>query len=251
MTGMRNADSPVCWAPECGNVPPPSRGSRPSRYCSPACRVRALRRNGGTAPSEPYPPLEPTPLQQHAASVTVAEQSEPGRSDAAGKARKARRDSVQPPAGTITAGTAPAPAVSDPPKGATGTPETVARGGAAVAPPAAAPVTHLHVAVTEDATVPVTITVHPMVAQYRRDLERMGIAETRQGLHIIAMAEKLVSSATSASAATTVSKELERLMQAAEESTPEAQISADPSVAIRERTLAKLRALADDVEATG
>jgi hypothetical protein len=92
--------------------------------------------------------------------------------------------------------------------------------------------------------VPVQIVVHPMVARYRRDLEQMGQAETRQGLQVIAMAEKLVSSATSASAAASLSKELDRLMAAMEENTPVARAQQDPSTVIRERTLAKLRAVA-------
>lgn len=311
MTGMRDAE--VCWAPECGNVPAPSRGSRPSKYCSGRCRVKAVRRNGGTAPSEPYPPLEPwpTPLHQDAPGVTVAEQSEQqpaadvisgatgataGRSssDAAGKARKERRDSVQPPAVAMaTAGKASAPTA--PPQGAAVPPETAAStpraqpgrklrdggvvpaGGvhapsgsagpgtptatdtgasdptgaasdgtaAALAEAPAASVTQLHVTVTEDATVPVKIVVHPMVAQYQRDLEQMGQAGTRQGLQALAMAEKLVSSATSPAAAATISKELDRLMAALEQNTPDAQVGRDPSVAIRERTIAKLRAVAE------
>jgi hypothetical protein len=106
------------------------------------------------------------------------------------------------------------------------------------------------VAITEDSTVPVQIKVNPMVARYRADLERMGILDTRQGLHILEMAEKLVSSSTSASAATNVSRELERLMAAAEQDSPEARVGRDPSVAIRERTIAKLQALSD-TSATG
>lgn len=199
MTGMR--ETTVCWAPECANVVIIGGGTangRPRRYCCVNCRVRAFRRAGGKAPTEPFPPLT---------------------ADAGAE--------------TPVAGTP-----KRPPKGSKTPPVLDA------APPPPAPVTQLHVAVTEDSTIPVTIVVHPMVAQYKADLERMGISETRQGLHIVAMAEKLVSSATSASAATAVSKELERLMAVAEQNTPEAQVGRDPSVAIRERTLAKLRAVA-------
>jgi hypothetical protein len=277
---MRNVVT--CWAPECAEqIEQPATG-RGRRYHSNACKQRAFRRNGGKGPSEPYPPLGPEPLHQDAPAVTVAAQSEQkprsasmplnpasaeteASSDAAGKARKERRDSVQPPA-VATAGTAPAPTA--PPQGATDSPEAVApppdTAGtdptpAAADEPAGTPavpaapggtVTQLHVAITEDATVPVQIKVNPMVARYRSDLERMGILDTRQGLHILEMAEKLVSSSTSASAATNVSRELERLMAAAEQDSPEARVGRDPSVAIRERTIAKLQALSD-TNATG
>lgn len=212
-------DAAVCWAPECGNVPAPSRGSRPSRYCSPRCRVRAVRRNGGTAPSEPYPPLQPD------AATPIAAVAD------AGKA----------PAPTARKSPAKAPrrrTVKAPPEAPAGASDS-----AGAAPPEAT-VTQLHVAVTEDSTIPVTVTVHPMVAAYKVDLARMGKAETRQGHQIVAMAEKLVSSATSPAAAANLSKELERLMASLEASAPEAQASADPSVVIRERTIAKLRAVA-------
>lgn len=143
-----------------------------------------------------------------------------------------------------TTGKAPAPVRGTPPGAPSGTPET---DGAAPA----ATVTQLHVAVTEDATVPVKVTVHPMVAAYKRDLERHNRLETRQGQQILAMAEKLVSSATSPAAAANLSRELERLMAALEAGTTEAQVRVDPSVAIRERTIAKLRAVADAAEVAG
>ena len=107
----------------------------------------------------------------------------------------------------------------------------------------AATVTQLHVAVTEDSTVPVKVTVHPMVAAYKADVERFGKAGTRQGLQVIEMAEKLVSSATSPAAAANLSKELQRLMDALEESSNDALVSQDPSLIIRDRTLVKLRAI--------
>lgn len=233
MTDMRNAA--VCWAPECSNVPAPSRGSRPSRYCSPGCRVKALRRNGGTAPSEPYPPL--VPEAHH--PVVVPPMPLPPQPPA-------EDDTVVPPQKPPKQRTVKVPPKETPPE----PPQTGGEGSGAApvaedqpAPDAEGTVTQLHIAVTQDSTIPVAITVHPMVAQYRADLERMKIADTRQGLHIIAMAEKLVSSSTSAAAATTVSKELERLMDAAEENTPAARIGRDPSAAIRERTIAKLTAV--------
>jgi hypothetical protein len=102
----------------------------------------------------------------------------------------------------------------------------------------------LHLAITENATVPVEIKVHPMVAAYRTDLDRMGLTETRKGQQVLTMAEKLVSSATSPAAAANLSKELERLMDALVQASPENQVNQDPSVAIRERTIAKLRAVA-------
>lgn len=270
MTDMRNAE--VCWAPECGNVPPESRGSRPSRYCSGRCRVRAVRRNGGKAPSAPYPPLEPSPLQQDATSVSVVTGSEqqagggperavpkqPGGSDAdvLGQQAPVRRGgpvagNVTPPA-VATAGKAPAPvrSSSGPPTSPAAPPEGEGAGGTVnpdtPAPKPEATVTQLHLAITENATVPVEIVVHPMVAAYKRDLERMGHRDTRQGQQITAMAEKLVSSATSPTAAANLSKELERLMAALEESAPkpEDQSLLNPAEVIRERTIAKLRSVA-------
>jgi hypothetical protein len=232
---MRSVTELMCWSPECSTLVEQKLTGRPKLYCSATCRQRAFRRNGGKAPSEPYPPLLP-------ADRWVPPPPKPAKkSPPAARTPRKRAVRSKPPAET--------PPVSPEADGA----EAGADGLVVGSAPAdgGGTVTQLHIAVTEDATVPVVIRVHPMVAQYTADLERMGIAETRQGLHIIAMAEKLVSSATSASAATNVSKELERLMAAAEQNTPEAQIGRDPSVSIRERTIAKLRALAEHVEATG
>lgn len=111
-------------------------------------------------------------------------------------------------------------------------------------------VTQLHVAITENSTVPVEIKVHPMVAAYKADVAKLGKANDRQGLQVIEMAEKLVSSATSPAAAANLSKELERLMTALQESSNDALVSQDPSLIIRERTLAKLRAIQDAAEAS-
>lgn len=109
------------------------------------------------------------------------------------------------------------------------------------AEPTPAQVTQLHVAITEDSTVPVKIVVHPMVAAYKADVAKLGKANDRQGLQVIEMAEKLVSSATSPAAAANLSKELQRLMDALEESSNDALVNQDPSLIIRDRTLAKLR----------
>lgn len=220
---MRNAT--VCWAPECSAVVPPPRRGIQGRYCSPAHRIKALRRNGGKAPSEPYPPFEPGDV---VVPVLAAVPTPP---PSAKKPRKA-----------ATRRTVKAPAVKSP----AGTPETA--GEAAEAPrgepgASASPVTQLHVVVTEDATVPVEIKVHPMVAAYRADLDKIGQAYTRQGLQVIELAEKLVSSATSPAAAANLSKELQRLMGELEAGTLDALVNLDPSLVIRDRTLAKLRAI--------
>lgn len=174
--------------------------------------MRAYRRNGNKAPDAPYPPLEAGPAFSQPPPPPPAVKS-PAKA-------KSRRIVKAPPE--------KAPAGASDSAGAS--PQ--------------ATVTQLHIAVTEDATVPVVVKVHPMVAQYKRDLERIGKAETRQGEQVLVMAEKLVSSATSPAAAANLSKELERLMASLEASAPEAQVSADPSAAIRERTIAKLRAVA-------
>lgn len=139
------------------------------------------------------------------------------------------------------AGTHPDPGVSDP---------TGAASDGTAAAPAEAPaatVTQLHLSVTEDSTVPVKVTVHPMVAAYKADVAKLGKAGSRQGLQVIEMAEKLVSSATSPAAAANLSKELHRLMDALEESSNDALVSQDPSLIIRDRTLAKLR----EIQAAG
>jgi hypothetical protein len=63
-----------CWAPECSvSIPVPPRGRHP-KYCSGACRQRAVRRNGGKAPSEPYN----TGLHQNAPAATVVAGPETG-----------------------------------------------------------------------------------------------------------------------------------------------------------------------------
>lgn len=239
--------------------------------------MRAIRRNGGVSPDTPYPPLEPAEpfkargygrmsarLTQDAAPSTVGNGSEQkadpprrrntpdvataGRSDAVDKAASGLPDGVGngadyvPPSAGAPAGKAPASDLG-PPLGAP--PASPEAGGAAPeqAESASATVTQLHLAVTEDSTIPVTVKVHPMVAAYKADLERMELLETRKGQQVLTMAEKLVSSATSPAAAANLSKELERLMDALVQASPENQVLRDPSVAIRERTIAKLRAV--------
>ena len=239
VVAMRDADSPVCWAPECGNVPPPSKGSRPSRYCSGRCRVRAVRRNGGKAPHTPYPPYEPM--------LTPVPAPAPVRARKADNVPSASAPPVaqEQPRRRRTVKTPPKEAGPPPELSASADGVPVDRPGAPEAPPAApaARVTQLHVAVTEDATLPVEIRVHPLVAQYRADLEAIGMAATRQGLQVIEMAEKLVSAATSPAAASGLSRELDRMMADLEQNTPSALAERDPSLVIRERTLAKLRAV--------
>lgn len=265
----------MCWAPECTNVPAPSRGTRPSRYCSPRCRVRAVRRNGGKAPTEPYPPY---PLHQDAPAVTVAVQSErirdarnpltPQSSDAGGKARKARRDSVHPPAVVATAGTAPAPTA--PPQGSAVPPEAAdppLDKAPVEQPPAGSdkqpgvsdqlmqrpdseglrtpPETPGYPASSPEdldpkaPTVPVTVPRHPMVEAYRRDLDELGQLGTREGEKILEMAGKLVSASSSPAASATISKELDRLMTELEAKTKPV-TETDGFNVIRERTLRKL-----------
>ena len=226
---MRNVV--VCWGPECGQVVAQPKTGRPGRYHSQACKQRAVRRNGGTAPAEPYPPLEPWPLQQDAAAATVA--APPGK-----------------PGPAVNPKSEPAPVSPPKPRGKRSASRPSPSTESGPTAESLAPVAHLHVAVTEDSTVPVRVVVHPMVARYKADLEGLGLADTRQGLQVLAMAEKLVSSATSPSAAANLSKELERLMTDLEQNSPAAQAERDPSSVIRERTLAKLRAVAGGKAAT-
>lgn len=156
---------------------------------------------------------------------------------------------ADPPAGTEGSATHPeprsGPAPADRNQADSGSSPAAPEVEAESAPAPAATVTQLHVAVTENSTVPVEITVHPMVAAYKADVAKLGKAGTRQGLQVIEMAEKLVSSATSPAAAANLSKELTRMMDALEESSNDALVSQDPSLIIRDRTLAKLRAIQD------
>lgn len=212
MTGMRTV---VCWGPECAEPVTQRPKGRPTRYHSVACKQRAFRRNGNKAPDAPMPPLEPSQVLPSKPPEMRGPAATPPAPARKAKPPKARRPKPE------------VPVLPPPPP-----------------PPAPAKVTQLHIAVTEDATVPVVLTVNPMVAAYKADLERMGQATSRQGLQVIEMAEKLVSSATSPAAAANLSKELERLMAGLEEATPVALADRDPSQMIRERTLEKLRAVA-------
>lgn len=231
----------ICWGPECGATIEQSGVGRTQRYHAPSCKTRAARRNGGKAPTEPYPPLEAgepfqargygklsARLTQDAAAPTVASDApRPGRGN-------------QPPAAKVTTGPRGGPVPDDRNQARKGSGPAAPE---AESEPAPATVTQLHLAITEDATVPVEIKVHPMVAAYRTDLDRMGMTQTRKGQQVLTMAEKLVSSATSPAAAANLSRELERLMDALVQASPENQVLQDPSVAIRERTIAKLRAV--------
>lgn len=79
------------------------------------------------------------------------------------------------------------------------------------------------------------------MGKYREDLEKLGQQGTREGLQVLQLAEKLVSSATSPAASAGLSRELKALMDGLEQNTPAAMAERDPSLIIRERTLAKLR----------
>lgn len=259
----------ICWAPECANPLGATKPKgQPRRYCSGACRIRAIRRNGGKAPSEPYPPLAAsTPLHQDAPGVTVAVQLEQqaakptrvkpavtlaaGGSDVAGKARKERRDSVQPPA-VATAGTAPAPAA--PPQGAAALPRVAAptqdkapteQPPAGTAPGAVAdPAPGYPESSAEDLdpkapTVPIPVPKHPLVEAYRADLTALGKQDSVDGLKILEMAGKLVSASSSPAASANLSKELDRLL-ADLKTAAQPKGESDPFNAIRERTLRKL-----------
>jgi len=177
--------------------------------------MKATRRNGGKAPTEPYPPYP---------AVTATPPP------------AVRKPSTRKPK---------APTVAKPPAQPAVSPEAAGQGAAAgsAETPVAAPVTQLHVVVTEDSTVPVEIKVHPLVAAYKADLAKINQEHTRDGLQVIELAQKLVSSATSPAASAGISKELSKLMSELEQNTPAAIAERDPSLFIRERTLAKLRAL--------
>jgi len=86
---------------------------------------------------------------------------------------------------------------------------------------------------------PVTLVEHAMVTAYKVELEQMGQLGSRQGQKIMAMAEKLVSAATSPTAAANLSKELDRLMDDLHKAQG-AQSHQDGFSVIRQRTLHKL-----------
>lgn len=219
----------VCWAPECGEpIVQPPRG-RPQRYHSNACRQKALRRNGMVAPTEPFPPLEPWATVVAPPEIPV---SRPPSSPAAGPT--AGHGAAVAHAETTAA--APAPSVvpvfterpplppSAPPEPTISVAEHLAKLAEVANPPAPAPPPE-----------------HPLVGKYREDLEKLGQQGTREGLQVLQLAEKLVSSATSPAASAGLSRELKALMDGLEQNTPAAMAERDPSLIIRERTLAKLR----------
>lgn len=202
----------VCWAPECGEpIVQPPRG-RPQRYHSNACRQKALRRNGMVAPTEPFPPLEPWATVVAPPEIPA---SRPLSSPASGPT--ARSGAAVAHAET----TAAAPA---PPEPTISVAEHLAKLAEVANPPAPAPPPE-----------------HPLVGKYREDLEKLGQQGTREGLQVLQLAEKLVSSATSPAASAGLSRELKVLMDGLEQNTPAAMAERDPSLIIRERTLAKLR----------
>jgi hypothetical protein len=248
---MRN---PVmCWAPECGElVPQPARGYR--RYCNANCKMKAFRRNGKKAPSVPYPPLLPT-LVPAPSVVAPPENSAPPVSwptpvphadgptaggtelDAAAHAETTAVSSTTRRSGQLGAQGSSGPAVP------------VAEARPAPAPAPAEPVIKLSEHLAKMAEVanppaPEPPPEHPLVAKYRSDLEALGQASSRDGLQVLQLAEKLVSSATSPAASAGLSRELKGLMEGLEQNSPEAMAERDPSLFIRERTLAKLKALA-------
>lgn len=211
----------VCWAPECGRVLPPSRSGRPRQYCNGACRIKAIRRNGGKAPDTPYPPFEPTAVPVPAPALDTVESR--------GVTVKARSGRRRP----------------NPPQGAAVSPE-------AAAPPldTPAPADHLDAGAgypassAEDLdpkapTVPVPFKPHPMVEAYRADLQKLGALESRDGQKVLEMATKLTSAAASPAASANLSKELDRLMGDLEAKT-QPQAETDAFNVIRERTLRKL-----------
>jgi hypothetical protein len=219
----------ICWAPECANPLGETKPKgQPRRYCSGACRIRAIRRNGGKAPSEPYPPLAPAdPLHQDAPGVTVAEQFPPG---AAALPRVAAPTSEQGPADHLSAGPTQDSAAGRPDGLADGPGESF--GGSPGYPESSA----------EDLdprspTVPVL--KHPLVEAYRADLTALGKQDSVDGLKILEMAGKLVSASSSPAASANLSKELDRLL-ADLKAAAQPKGESDPFNVIRERTLRKL-----------
>lgn len=230
---MRDTPVVMCWAPECAEIVVQGGRGRVQRYHTKACRQKALRRNGMKAPTEPYPPLLPTP--EPSPTVVAPPEipvSRPPSSPAAGPT--AGHGAAVAHAETTAA--APAPSVvpvfterpplppSVPAEPTISVAEHLAKLAEVANPPAPAPPPE-----------------HPLVVKYREDLEKLGQQSTREGLQVLQLAEKLVSSATSPAASAGLSRELKALMDGLEQNTPAAMAERDPSLIIRERTLAKLR----------
>ena len=227
----------MCWAPECDRVLPPPKNGRPRRYCGPPCKMRAMRRNGGTAPEVPYPPYEPLP--DAPAATESLHQVTPGVTVPA----------IPPKEGPTGTSTPPRPKRRRRPKA-----DAVSAGesGVVAAPPAAAaplpegPADRLDAGSDPDdldprkPVVPVPLVKHPMVEAYRADLTKLGVLDTRDGQKILEMAAKLVSAAASPAASANLSKELDRLMLDLEAKAQPATGETDAFNVIRERTLRKL-----------
>ena len=227
-------DVVMCWAPECAELLPPSKSGRPRRYHSPACKMRAMRRNGGTAPDTPYPPFAAPPapkldtVESRGVTVKARRQAKP----------TGRR--TNPPRGAAVSPEAAAPLPESP--GAGGSRPSAVGAGPAVGPTPPAPGYPESSAEDLDPrapTVPVQIKPHPMVEAYRADLEKLGALQSREGQKVLEMAGKLVSSAASPAASANLSKELDRLM-AELEAKAQPQGETDAFNVIRERTLRKL-----------
>lgn len=226
----------TCWAPECEKAVQ-------RKYCSDACKQKAFRRNGGKSPSTPYPPhplLGDPDRHLDTAPKAVVRSKPPEKKPRATTPRRGRVAAAHAETTAATfspqhpAPAGPAPALA----GGAGDP---ASGPGEPAPGPAVRTETVTVAYTEDGSPTVPLKVHPLVARYKADLAKINQLDTRDGLEVIQLAERLVSSATSPAAAASLSRELKARIDDLERSTPEALAGRDPSLAIRERTLAKLR----------
>lgn len=226
----------VCWAPECGRVLPPSRSGRPRQYCNGACRIKAIRRNGGKAPDTPFPPLEPTAQPVQTPALDTVE----SRGVTVEPRRRPPRRQPNPPRGAAVSPEAAAPLLDTSPAPAAVLPAVHQdTGHPASGEPAGYPASSAEDLDPKAPTVPVPFKPHPMVEAYRTDLQKLGALESRDGQKVLEMATKLTSSAASPAASAGLSKELDRLMGDLEAKT-QPQAETDAFNVIRERTLRKL-----------
>lgn len=211
----------MCWAPECSTViPVPSRGRHP-RYCSGACRQRAVRRNGGTAPDHPYepqpavasPPVRTVPPAGAVAGTTAPALKPKRKTKRPAKPPIATFSDVPSPVGVVAEGRSSAATGDSPPApdAPPASPEQAAPTLSIVPPPVPDPVPE---AAPEPP--PPTEFYLSVVAE----LEAIGQHQSRKGLQALAIVSRMESPNTSAASIGTLSKELDRFLDEIKHAAP-------------------------------
>lgn len=203
-----------CWAPECAvSIPVPPRGRHP-KYCSGACRQRAVRRNGGKAPSTPYvtvpgavtsPPVRSVPPAGAVAGTTAPASKPKRKTKRPAKPPAATFSDVPSPVGSVAEGGASVTAGDSPsvPEQPPADPEPVAPALSIVPPPSVPPAPE-----APPEPLPPTEFYLSVVAE----LEAIGQHESRKGRQALAIAARMESPNTSAASVGSLSKELDRFL---------------------------------------